>query len=352
MERSVVYAGDIPADSLRPALPGNTANVGSFNINLVPNASLSGNAAALAAFQRAADAWEAVLADPITVTINAGLAALPAGVIGSASSVQLGAGDLNVVRNAMVGDNFGGPLQAVTDALPTAATASFLVSAGDSIGGLGGTKANLKALGFTGLDGSFGASDATITFSTSFPFDFDNSNGVTASTMDFETVALHEIGHALGFVSAVDVADTSGPTAFLADTLDMFRFQDGGVNDPASLAEFTSKPRFMAPAGTAIFDFILGQGSVPAELGLSTGASTGDGRQASHWKDNDLTGNYIGVMDPTLGFQEVRSIEASDMVALDLIGWNVVPEPGEYAAAFGVAALGFAAWRRRGARRA
>ncbi|MFN0068104.1 MAG: hypothetical protein ACKVYV_10760, partial [Limisphaerales bacterium] len=129
-------------------------------------------------------------------------------------------------------------------------------------------------------------------------------------------------------------------------------FQDGGIQDPANLAEFTTKPRFVAPGGSAIFDFILGQGSVPAELALSTGVFAGDGRQASHWKDNDLTGSYIGVMDPTLGFQEVRSIAASDLVALDLIGWNVVPEPGEYAAAFGVAALGFAAWRRRGARRA
>src|SRR5258706_14421104 len=41
-------------------------NLGSFSIVIVPGATLAGNAAALAAFNRAANAWAARISDPIT----------------------------------------------------------------------------------------------------------------------------------------------------------------------------------------------------------------------------------------------------------------------------------------------
>jgi MYXO-CTERM domain-containing protein len=63
----------------------------------------------------------------------------------------------------------------------------------------------------------------------------------------------------------------------------------------------------------------------------------GDGDQASHWKD----GLSIGLMDPTLNFAELSLITAADVRALDLIGWDVVPEPSTYAAgAFALLAVG------------
>jgi hypothetical protein len=34
---------------------------------------------------------------------------------------------------------------------------------------------------------------------------------------------------------------------------------------------------------------------------FSTGLYQGDGNQASHWKDDVLTGSFIGIMDPTAG---------------------------------------------------
>jgi hypothetical protein len=57
------------------------------------------------------------------------------------------------------------------------------------------TKANLLALGLT--TGTL--VDPSITFNSDFAFDFDNSNGVTSNRFDFESVAAHEIGHALQF---------------------------------------------------------------------------------------------------------------------------------------------------------
>jgi len=46
-----------------------------------------------------------------------------------------------------------------------------------------------------------------MTFNSEFNFDYDSSDGITAGYYDFETVALHEIGHVLGFVSVVDAID-------------------------------------------------------------------------------------------------------------------------------------------------
>ena len=166
-----------------PVLPGEqprTANLGSFNIVIVPGAGLSGNAAALAAFQRAANAWMARISDPITVTINADLVPLSPGIIGSTSATVLQAG-YNTIRNAVVADAALDPNDTIMASTPTAAQYSAFVPGGSTLSGnLLATKANLKALGFAGLDTTFGVSDATVNFSSAFGFDFDNSNGVGA----------------------------------------------------------------------------------------------------------------------------------------------------------------------------
>jgi hypothetical protein len=45
-----------------------TQNLGTFSLVIVPGSTLAGNAAALAAFNRAANAWASRISDPITVT--------------------------------------------------------------------------------------------------------------------------------------------------------------------------------------------------------------------------------------------------------------------------------------------
>lgn len=136
--------------------------------------------------------------------------------------------------------------------------------------------ANARPLGLYPASG--GTNDASLTFSSGFSWDFDRSNGISPGTYDFVGVALHEIGHALGFISGVDILDMNSQPIH------------GGAT---SLGTF------------------------------STGVNFGDGRQASHWKDN----LGLGLMDPTAATGELLSVTTLDLRALDVIGWSLVPEP-------------------------
>lgn len=302
-------------------------------IDIVINAGagLQANQAAMDAFNDAAAAWEASISDPITVTINADLANLGnSNIIGQAGSVLL-QDAYDVMRGYLVADAAGESDDGIVASLPTSAQASFFLPTGFGLSPyLVGSKASLKAAGYANLDGQFGEIDAEITFNTQFSFDYDSSDGVAAGTMDFKTVAAHEIGHALGFISTVDTVDyysaQGTPVNISPFTLDLFRFENGGQYDPSNAAEFTSFPRTLVPGVDAVTDQITAKGSSAAENRMSTGAFTGDGRQASHWKDNDLTGTTIGVMDPTLSFQQVIGIGDADLRALDLIGYDIAFE--------------------------
>lgn len=297
---------------------GATLAGASFHINLNPNSTLAGNSAALAAFTRAAHNWETHFTDNVTVTINAGLSSLGTGIIGSTSSVQLADSYTNI-RNQMVADAADeGASNAIVASLPTLAQFSAFVPTGKTISGnVAGTKANLKALGYTGLDQAFGVADATINFSTNFAFDYDDSDGVDGSHMSFETVATHEIGHALGFVSGVDGLDTGGSTMTMR-TMDLFRFSTGANVDATN---FATTPRNFVPGADTAFNDTTNQ------YRFSTGVNQGDGRQASHWKADELTGKYIGIMDPTLDYGQIEHITNADLRAFDLIGYDLAPTP-------------------------
>jgi len=301
--------------------------VGSFDIQISAGANLAANPEAVAAFNRAAAQWESFIADPVTVAIDADLATLDPTTLGSASN-PLVFSSFNVIRNQVVNDAAAEADDAIVASLPTAAQFDAVMPAGVTLGpSLLLTKANAKALGF----GVPGGADSTITFNQGFTFDFDTSDGVTAGTIDFESVAAHEIGHALGFTSAVDaINEFAAITVASPHVLDLFRFPSSGPNDPADAAQFTTADRTLVPGQDASFD------SVADEWRFSTGTTNPaypgtDGRQASHWKDNTLTGTLIGTMDPTLTAGTSFHLTRADLRSLDLIGWDIeLGIPGDY----------------------
>jgi hypothetical protein len=330
-------SGDGGGSGLTPS-PPSTVNLGAFNIQIVPGAGLSGNAPALAAFQRAANQWKAWITDPVTVVINADLAILGPGILGSTSTVNL-QGSYPLISGRMMTDADDESDDAIVASLP--ASPIFDLPPGFTLRGatvpsqaIVLTKANARALGFTNLDAITGvAHDAIIQFSPNFSFDYDNSNGVGFGLIDFETVAAHEIGHALGFISDVDfvdvVLDQGGTSNFVQPTpLDLYRFANGTANDPATVADFATAHRSMVTNQVAIFDHIDMTFTVGPEVLMSTGFETGDGQQASHWKDN----LGLGLMDPTLGAGELSPLSLADLRALDVIGWDIshIPEAGAW----------------------
>ena len=168
------------------------------------------------------------------------------------------------------------------------------------------TQANERALGFVPDISNpsaipLGGGDAGIGFNSAFPFDFNPNNGIDSDKIDFDSVATHEIGHALGFVSE------SGGAVYAAPTIwDLFRFRPGA----ASIGTLATAPRIMSAGGTQVYFNDQTNTFGTGELRLSTGGPSGDagdGNQSSHWKDDDLTFQYIGIMDPNIGWaREVR----------------------------------------------
>ncbi len=176
------------------------------------------------------------------------------------------------------------------------------------------TWGNLKALG-----GGPPNTVASMTFNSGFNWDFDPSNGINAGAYDFRSVAVHEVGHAMGFVSDVD-DDCSGAAHTLA-VMDLFRFRDtdGCCDyDPDTLAEFTVTPRLVdcnAPNDAHTTDLIS------AEYRMSDGSPS----QASHFRFS-----VDAIMDPSIAAGESfypDFFRAPDMAVLDAIGWDTPVEP-------------------------
>ena len=211
------------------------------------------------------------------------------------------------------------------------------------------TRANAKALGLE-VSGTTEALDAYILMSdlanepVSWDYNYQRNPNAPANTLDFVGVAIHEIGHALGFVSSVDrpgwvptpllnSADQNIATAWssqesgaywwemihrieLATSLDMFRF-----SNESRLGNMTRNWIDLSVGGDIFFslDSINPLGYFATGQPIDLGGIAGDGFQASHWTGTE---GSSGIMNPTISAGYVAGISELDLRAFDAIGWD------------------------------
>ncbi|MBX7219889.1 MAG: NF038122 family metalloprotease [Blastocatellia bacterium] len=300
-----------------------------FKITLLATDQLIADKRASDAFLRAAATWESLIQTPISVQIRVDFGPTRFGtpyspnVLGSTSSQQvvLGAGGYTKARTALVNRTMDPDLRAALDRLPTDSVKTDLGPVMD----VQGTSINFRALGLLPPAADPDAeiqlgSLPSIGFNSAFDFDFDPADGIGINQTDFDGVAVHEIGHALGFISQVDNTST---TTLRLTTWDLFRFRPKKAKK-----DFTGAERVRSQGGEQVYT--LGR-KKEKELPVSTGTSGGDGRQASHWKDDALRTDvepakrYLGVMDPALprGFRQ--AITPNDLKVLTSIGYTLRP---------------------------
>lgn len=315
---------------------------------------------ALDAFEAAAGYWESVLYDDVTVRIDVGFQSLPQGVLGSTGTIS------SAEPYASIRDNLSMDAQSADDTtavsnLQSTDSLNILTNDPDASGGdgyfrstvsapinssLAVSRANQKALRLLEDDGE---NDATIQFSTAYSFDFDSSDGVDSGKYDLVGITIHEIGHALGFISGVDTMDrvslpdgdlssdyTSAEVFGLAvfNPLDLYRYSDFSVDfGELALGDENLDPflDWGFRNGTIGDSYFSIDGGVSSLAAFSVGAQNPNDYQASHWTDM-ASGSELGIMDPAGMPGDLLSVSPLDLIAFDVIGWDLsyatpVPEP-------------------------
>lgn len=318
------------------------------NVVLHDTGGVTGSAAAKD-FLIAATYWGSMFTNNVTINLNVGFDHLPQNVIGSTGSARTDysvagweAGvnatksnstlDQNVVLPTL--NQFGGT-SLITNPFDGTGqdTTTQAYSDGDAYSDyvLYMNTAVVKAIG-----GAINPNviDGSVTFSSDFAFDFDASDGIEAGKMDFLGVAIHEIGHALGFVSGTDFLDVYGGPNGPGYGLLGYDLNDTSIFSALDMFRYSNDPNHVGPGGP-VLDESVGtssyfsiDGGQTALFGntFSTGTYNGDGSQASHWKDASgaqACGPQLGIMDPTFCFGQMGEVTGLDLAAYDAMGWNL-----------------------------
>ena len=283
------------------------------------------------AFKAAGDVWSSYLTDDVTVNLHVEITnLLPTNVLGGALPGITDNQNYDNFENAIYGDRNSNDDYTAYDYMPwdsydARVNGQWLWNNTE----IDLTRANSKALGLidahdTAIDGYILMSDLSDT-STEWHYDLDTP--VAADKIDFYSVAVHEIGHALGFISGVDNTDVYFQSGSGGDDDD----DDDDIyktNSATSLDMFRQSSATTGHGNWDKIDLSVGTNSFFSInnntnlANFSTGTDTtlgGDGKQASHWKEQT---NVLGIMAPTIGLGERREVTELDLRAFDVIGWD------------------------------
>jgi hypothetical protein len=249
-----------------------------------------GDAASIeTAFAYAAQQYSNLFSDNITLHINV-VASSQAGLLGQ-SNYSLSGFSYSEVRSAMLAD--------AKTASDSSANSHDLPASDPTGGGLFAlTFPEQKALGL--LPGNTAGTDGTFTFGTGNTYTYDPNNRAVAGAYDFIGVAEHEISEIMGRAAALNVGGFYEP-------YDLFRYKSSG-------------PRSLSSADTNAY-FSIDDGAT--NLKSFNSASPGD---LGDWAgDTNDAYNAFG----TTGVQQ--DISSVDMTAMDVLGYDLVPEPSSLA---------------------
>ena len=232
--------------------------------------------------------------DPITINIDVGYgevggSPLDQGALGE-SLTFLNTVSYTTLRNALLGD-----ARSPDD---TSAVASL--PGGDPIGGTHTywmSTAEQKAVGL--LAGNNSSIDGYVGFSSTAPFDYDRSNGISAGSYDFIGTVEHEISEVMGRVT-VD-GGTIGPFANSYEPLDLFHYSSAGVRDFSG----TTPGYFSVDSGNTNLD----------NFSTNPNGDFGDWA-ASAGHDAALAFSSSGVLNNFTGV---------DVRAMDVLGYDLAP---------------------------
>jgi len=192
--------------------------------------------------------------------------------------------------------------------------------------------ANAKSVGSVGrgidtkasnvLDGYIVMRDLTGT-NTSWSYNFNRQNTVPAKSVDFIGVAVHEIGHVLGFQSSIDRPWVGGGDL---SSLEYSLGLNERVNEasPLDLFRYSNKSRVgsktnidLSVGGDQYFGLGTNGANFVGRFDNGVDKTKGsNGFQASHWQSG-------GIMDAEIQRGQTAAITGLDLIAFDAIGWDI-----------------------------
>jgi len=289
---------------------------------------------AKAAFLRAAAIWQDKIQTPITIVIDVDFGPTRFGepygaqILGWTLPQEITANVYSAVRSQLIAGATTAQERSIFNSLPIG---SLPTDIGNTTM-IRAPSANGRALGLLdpvadpdGRERNLGR-PPSIGFNSTAGFDFDPGDGIDPNKVDFEAVVVHEIGHVLGFISSTTYRQMDKNVPISVSVWDFFRLRPG-----ISQNTFSTAQRILLAGGEQVFS-VAG-----IETALSTGAAYlgGDGRGEWHWKDDALSGKYIGIMDPGLPPGRRSVMTAYDLLAIKLMGYRlkpgiqIVPEIGD-----------------------